>query len=404
MYKTLLIAIVGMLLMCLPVQAQEADASLPEMVGARVSSTLQRARLIVDLSASTEFAIATLEDPRRIAVDVRVSALKKADEIVPAGEGMVSGAAIEMAEQGRARVWLELSSPARVQQAYVLDPFDGQPARLVVDLIPISPEEFTANAEKDLALATTRVQPALGNHSNLPGTLSVETSSRPLVILDPGHGGIDGGAETGDGIKEKDIVFAFAKTLQQLLVEAGTFDVALTRDGDTFLRLEERVALARENKADLFVSIHADYFQQPSVRGTSVYTRDENATDALDKVLADNENQVDIVAGFAVPGTEEEVVSILVDLMRREMRRQAYLAAEAIVGQLQPSVELRKFPVRKAEFLVLQAPDVPSILIELGFLSNVHDSSNLRRDEWRDRVAQAVARGIATYFDSFAQR
>ena len=404
MAKTLIVAIVGILLMALPIRAQDVVVSLPEIVGARVSTTPQRARLIIDISDSTEFAVATLDEPRRIAVDVRVSVMNIDDKIEPAGEGIVSGVSMEMAESGRARTWLELASPARVQQAYVLEPFDGQPARLVVDLITISEEEFAANAAKDIALAATRVQSALGNNSNPPGTLSVQTSSRPLIIIDPGHGGIDGGAETASGVMEKDIVLNFSKALQKLLVDAGGFDVALTRDDDTFLRLEERVALARQNKADLFISVHADYFQQSSVRGTSVYTRDETATDVLDKVLADNENQVDIVAGFAVPGTDDEVVSILVDLMRREMRRQAYLAAESIVAQLQPSVRLRRFPVRKADFLVLQSPDVPSILVELGFLSNAQDSSNLTTDAWQDRVAQAVARGIATYFDSFAQR
>jgi N-acetylmuramoyl-L-alanine amidase len=175
--------------------------------------------------------------------------------------------------------------------------------------------------------------------------------------------------------------------------------VALTREDDSFMRLEERVALARENKADLFISIHADSFQQPDIRGASVYTRDENATDILDKVLAENENKVDIIAGFAVPEMPEEVVNILVDLMRRETRKQAYVAAQAVIGQLEPSVQLRRFPVRQADFFVLQAPEVPSILVELGFLSNPTDIANLQLDDWRSRVVEALARGIAAYFD-----
>ena len=126
--------------------------------------------------------------------------------------------------------------------------------------------------------------------------------TRPLVVIDPGHGGIDNGASAPNGVHEKDIVLAYALALQELLVESGRFDVALTREDDSFLRLEERVALARANKADLFISIHADSFAQTEIRGASVYTRDENATDLLDQVLADNENRVDLVAGFAVPG------------------------------------------------------------------------------------------------------
>ncbi|UXN72713.1 N-acetylmuramoyl-L-alanine amidase [Devosia sp. A8/3-2] len=220
------------------------------------------------------------------------------------------------------------------------------------------------------------------------------------MVIDPGHGGIDSGAEAANGIKEKDIVLAFALKLQQLLIESGRVDVALTREDDTFLRLEERVALARSNKADLFISLHADSFQQPEIRGASVYTRDENATDVLDKVLADNENKTDVIAGFTMPQMAPEVVDILIDLMRREMRVQSYMAAQAIVHQLEPSVELRRFPVRQADFFVLQAPDVPSVLIELGFLSNATDMANLMQSDWQERTANALAQGISTYFDS----
>lgn len=223
--------------------------------------------------------------------------------------------------------------------------------------------------------------------------------ARPLVVIDPGHGGIDNGASTPNGVHEKDIVLAFALKLQALLVESGRFDVALTREDDSFLRLEERVALARENKADLLISLHADTFQQSDIRGASIYTRDEQATDVLDKVLADSENKVDIIAGFAVPEMQPQVVDILVDLMRRDTRKQSYVAAQAMIRQLEPSVQLRKFPVRQADFFVLQAPEVPSILVELGFLSNAEDIANLQETGWRDRVVEALARGIATYFD-----
>ena len=228
-------------------------------------------------------------------------------------------------------------------------------------------------------------------------------TTRPLVVLDPGHGGIDSGAETPGGVKEKDIVLAFSLKLQELLIESGRFDVALTREDDTYLRLEERVELARNNKADLFLSIHADSFQQPEIRGASVYTRDENATDVLDKVLADRENKSDVIAGFSMPQMTPEVVDILLDLMRREMRIHSFRAAQAIVHQLEPSVALRRFPVRQADFFVLQSPDVPSVLIELGYLSNASDAANLIQSEWRDRTAEAIARGVSTYFDGLIE-
>lgn len=401
--KRLAVALVAVLALVATAMAQEQSVlpPLPNVIDARVTATPERARLVIDLADRTEFAFVSLDEPARLAIDVRAGTFSvPEDEGEPAGEGMVSGYTIEQAAPDRVRTTLVLSGPAQVQQAYVLDPFEGQPARLVVDIIPATDEEFAANVERDRA-ASAQLAPAA---STPAGGSELPIASKPLVVIDPGHGGIDSGAETADGVKEKDIVLAFSLRLQQLLVESGRFDVALTREDDSYLRLEERVALARANKADIFISIHADSFQQPEIRGASVYTRDENATDILDKVLADNENKSDVIAGFAMPQMAPEVVDILLDLMRREMRVQSYMAARSIVHQLEPSVELRRFPVRQADFFVLQAPDVPSVLVELGFLSNAADIANLTESSWRDRTAEAIARGISTYFDSLEEQ
>jgi len=381
--------------------APAAAVALPNVMDVRVSVTPERSRLIIDLAAKTEFAMVSMSGPDRIAIDVRAATFSVPEPAGdPAGEGdMISGYTVEQAAPDRVRTILSLSGPAQVQQAYMLDPFEGQPARLVVDIIPATAEEFTANVARDAAASST-ASPPVADTSTPAGGSEIAIDSKPLVVIDPGHGGIDSGAEASNGIKEKDIVLAFALRLQELLVESGRFDVALTREDDTFLRLEERVTLARTNKADIFISLHADSFQQPEIRGASVYTRDENATDVLDKVLADNENKTDVIAGFAMPQMAPEVVDILLDLMRREMRHQSWMAAQAIVHQLEPSVELRRFPIRQADFFVLQAPDVPSVLIELGFLSNADDMANLLRGDWQDRTANALARGISSYFDS----
>lgn len=404
MTKQILIRLVEVLfaalLFVLPAHAQDAAPlpPLPNVMDARVTVAPDRARLVIDLAARTAFSFVSLSGPDRLAIDVRAGTFTVPEpEGEPAGEGMISAYKIEQAAPDRVRTTLTLTAPAQVQQAYVLDAFEDQPARLVVDIIPATAEEFTANVERDRAASASvpaQVQ------STPAGGSEIALDTKPLVIIDPGHGGIDSGAETADGVKEKDIVLAFSLRLQELLVESGRFDVALTREDDTYLRLEERVALARTNKADLFISIHADSFQQPEIRGASVYTRDENATDVLDKVLADNENKSDVIAGFTMPAMTPEVVDILLDLMRREMRVQSFMAAQAIVHQLEPSVALRRFPVRQADFFVLQAPDVPSVLVELGFLSNASDTANLMRSEWRDRTAEAIARGISTYFDT----
>ena len=434
----------------LPAAAAGTAAGPADVKAARVTTTVDRARLILDLTQPSKFAIVTLANPDRIAVDVKAGALKFDTPTPPAGLGLVTGYDVAMPAPGRARATLNLAQPAQVQQAYVLDAFGDQPARLVVDLIPDSPENFAKRVAADLASGAS-TSPTLADASTPPGgsesnpatptpsapaapatpatsapvasaaspaaqppagtgaasppatapTEAAPTKARPLIVIDPGHGGIDSGARAS-GLLEKNVVLAFALKLQAVLVKSGRFDVALTRTDDTYLTLEQRVALARANKADLFVSLHADTFQQPQIHGASIYTRDEQATDVLDKVLADNENKSEIVAGFAVPTMTPAVVDVLVDLMRRQMRKQSYIAAEAIIHELQPSVELRRFPVRQADFFVLQAPDVPSMLIELGFLSNADDIANLTRPEWQDRVADALARGFAAYFDGLA--
>jgi N-acetylmuramoyl-L-alanine amidase len=385
--------------------AAQAAAALPQVVDARVTTTPERARLIVDLSGPTQFAIVSLDGPNRVAIDV-----KAADSEIPgpakvAGTGIVSDVSVALADPGRVRTTLFLSEPAQVQQAYVLDAVADQPARLVVDLIPDAPAHFALTVAADLAAsrAIRQVATAAPAPRSADGPAGA-TKARPLVVIDPGHGGVDNGA-TASGVHEKNITLAFALDLEKVLLESGRFDVALTRSDDTYLTLNERVNLARENKADLFISLHADSFQERDIRGASVYTRDENATDILDKVLADSENKYDMVAGFAAPAEQTpQVMDILLDLLRREMRKSSYLAAESIVDALQSKVPLRRFPVRKADFFVLQAPDIPSVLVELGFLSNPEDVANLGKTEWRDKTVEAIAKGIGAFFDTQQQQ
>jgi N-acetylmuramoyl-L-alanine amidase len=400
----LLILIAALGLCCAPSRAQEAR---PEVLASRVTTTPERGRLILDLSGPTEFAIATLSEPNRIAVDVKAAGVAVATAQPLAGKGLVMSFATAMAEEGRVRTELVLNGPAMVQQAYVLAAVGDQPARLVVDLIPTTPEDFAARAAADLANAVSRAVPdaiappeevAETPPSSEPPIEPLPPGSRPLIVLDPGHGGVDNGATAPSGVHEKNITLTFALQLRDLLVATGQFDVALTRDDDTYLTLNERVDVARQNKADLFISLHADTFQQADIRGASIYTRDERATDILKAVLAEGESHADIVSGYVQPDAPPAVVNILVDLMRRQVRQQAYLAAADIVKAMEPSVALRRFPVRQADFFVLQAPDIPSLLVELGFMSNAADAQNLESVDWRNRVVDAIAKGVAAYF------
>jgi N-acetylmuramoyl-L-alanine amidase len=392
-----------------PAEAAPAEATdtspgaPPALLDSRVTATQDRARLVLDLTTPTEFAVHTAVDPMSVVVELRGQTGGAGDANQPAGDGLITSYAVESPGADRVRVTLSLSGPAQVQQSYILDAFEDQPARLVIDLVPDTAENFAANArgdDTDDAEAQPAPAPtALDGRQTAPGETTTATGEvRPLVVIDPGHGGVDGGARATNGLEEKNIVLAFALKLQSLLVETGRFDVALTRDTDAFLTLSERVALARQNQADLFISLHADSFDQADVRGASIYTRGDLASSDLDRVLAENENRTDLVAGFSPP-EDAGAVDVLIDLLSRETRRQSYLAGHALIEQLEPSVQLRRFPLRQADFFVLNSPDIPSVLIELGFLSNSDDTENLTTDAWLDRVAAALARGVAVYFD-----
>ena len=217
------------------------------------------------------------------------------------------------------------------------------------------------------------------------------------VVLDPGHGGRDGGAIGRMGTVEKAVTLAFARDLAEHLRAAGV-RVHLTRDSDTSLRLSQRVGLARQHGADLFVSLHADSIRTRKLRGASVYTLSDEASDALAASLAEGEARSDVLAGFeGEMGEDEGVADILIDLMRRETELFSQSFAEVAVRSLRGATRTIRNPHRSANFRVLRAPDVPSVLVELGYLSNRQDEAQLADPEWRDRIAEALSDAIVTH-------
>jgi len=396
---------------------QLADESI---LNARIAAAPERTRIVIDLSGETGYSTFPVSEPDRLVIELAVTGI---DEKAPAeieASGLVSKMSMGMISGELSRAVIFLNGPVQVTDIQLTKAEGNQPARLVIELAPGDRETFDAavaaiatqieaNTKEDKAKALE-----LELRSTLGATVDAEDvvpadpnapppAARPLIIIDPGHGGIDLGARAFDDTLEKTVVLKFSKILQAELAKLQRFDVALTRSGDSFLTLNERVQLARDNQANLFVSIHADSYDQPFARGSAVYIRDETATDVLDKVLADNENQVDLVAGFSPPKEAEVVVDILVDLMRRETRRQSFVAAQQLIGKMQSSMHMRPSPQRRADFFVLQAPDVPSVLIELGFLSNPDDLENIVNEAWQLRSAKLIAAGIAKYFDVSVQ-
>ncbi len=226
-----------------------------------------------------------------------------------------------------------------------------------------------------------------------------DTKAKPVLVIDPGHGGVDPGARAADGTLEKDVTLAFAKELKELLAEIGRYDAVLTREGDGALALRSRVERARVAGAALFVSLHADALpEEPEVHGLSVYTLSNTASDAEAAALAQKENRADIIAGVDLSGEPEDVMQILIDLAQRQTMSQAEVFADGLTHELRGRALLVKNAHRAAGFRVLKAPDVPSVLIELGYLSNASDLANLKSDAWRKSLALALCDAIDQHF------
>jgi N-acetylmuramoyl-L-alanine amidase len=217
------------------------------------------------------------------------------------------------------------------------------------------------------------------------------------VVVDAGHGGIDSGARGASGVNEKDVTLSFAKELQALFSADPAVRVVLTRDQDIFLPLSERVRFARQQGADIFISVHADTISSHGLRGATVYTISEKASDEVARSVANNENLSDAIAGLSVESDSSEVNDILIDLMRRETQSFSVSLAKTVLAEFEGSIRLINNPHRSAGFMVLRAPDVPSVLLELGYLSNAQDERLLTDAKWRAQVAKLVVSAVGSF-------
>ncbi len=360
---------------------------------ARLAGDKARTRFIADLSKQVDVNVFALGDPYRVIVD-----LPEVNFQMPAGmgtekRGLITGYRFGLFAPGKSRIVIDVSGPFLVDKSFVLGPRADQPARLVVDLVPTDRKTFLAK------LRDTNAVPAADNVVAQKASLPVAAiNAKPVVVIDPGHGGIDPGTRSPEGITEKEVVLAFAKTLREKLAAKGQYEVVLTREDDRFIPLRDRVEFAQKRNARLFVSVHADYFPKANeARGATVYTLSEQASDDEAKELAAKENFSDAIAGVELPSDSDEVVAnILVDLAQRETQNRSITFAKTIVGEMGKS-NLHTKALRSAGFRVLKAPDVPSVLLELGYVSNKGDREHLVSESWRNRTASAMAQAIDAF-------
>jgi N-acetylmuramoyl-L-alanine amidase len=299
-------------------------------------------------------------------------------------------------KKGGSRIVLDLTAPVRLDKSFVLDPADGEPARMVLDLAAIDRPAFLREVAFDNR-PRTDLGPAAKPANDGAGATN---DSRPVIVLDPGHGGIDEGAHAATGEAEKNVALEFALMLRDKLAQSGKYHVEMTRSDDTFIALTDRVQFARAHRAQLFISLHCDALArgEGDAQGATVYTLSDHASDAEAARLADAENRADIIAGVDLSSEPNEIADILIDLAQRETRSFTTHFARALVGDLKNAIRLHKQPLRSAGFRVLKAPDVPSVLIELGFVSNRADFKELMSETWRTRAADSITHAVNDYF------
>jgi len=366
---------------------------------ARLAGDEKRTRLIVDLSKKVDMSVFTLADPARVIVDLPDVSFDLPASAGRAGRGVISAYRYGLIGPGKARIVLDAMGPVKIEKSFVQEEFDDQPARLVVDLVRTDVESFKRQASVHKPIESIVAAPPAERKNDRE--TPPPPSSKLVVVIDPGHGGIDSGAKGVGGEDEKDIVLLAAQKLREKLERTGRYKVVMTRSDDTFVALGERVKVARANQAALFISLHADYIpkRDGDARGATIYTVSDRASDAEAARLAEKENKVDLIAGLDLSKQSDDIVNILYDLTHRETRNFSSLFQRTIVGQMKSGgVLMHHDAMRSAGFVVLKAPDVPSVLVELGYLSNAEDVKNLTSDVWRDKVADSIAASVHTFF------
>ncbi len=374
--------------------APGAADSLPVATAARLGGDESQTRFVMDVSRKIDLRAFTLADPYRVVLDIPQVTFRLPPKTGESGRGLIKAFRFGLVMLGGSRMVFDVAKPVRIDKAFVIDAADGAPARLVLDLVATDRESFLRRIALEEKLSRSNLPPPAGAPPAAGG------DPRPLVALDPGHGGIDTGTRAPSGEVEKDIVLDFAKRLRDCIEKSGKYRVLMTRTDDTFVTLADRVRMARDAGAALFVSIHADSLprREGDAQGASVYTLSEKASDSEAARLAEQENRADVIAGVDLKTEPDDVAGILLDLAQRETKSFSSQFAHTLISDMKGAIRLHKTPLKSAGFRVLRAPDVPSVLVELGYVSNREDLRSLLSESWRDRAAETVARAIASYF------
>lgn len=370
----------------------------------RFGNHTEKMRMVLDLSAVADFRVFTLANPYRIILDLPDFTWQAGKVIRPPEYG-IEDIRQGPLQPGVSRVVFDMNNPVEIKSAFLLPKDSNKADRIVIDFQNVTQEQFEKSKNKihgplsiDNTLASNLISPKVGKETttNIPREGS---NKKPTIIIDPGHGGADPGALGPGKLYEKQVVLELAKELKRQLLATGRYKVEMTREKDIFIKLADRVKFARKHDGDLFVSIHADSISKTDVHGTSLYTLSKEASDAQTAKLAESENKADLIAGMDLSIEDEQVANILVDFAMTDTMNQSKFFANTLVTKMRSNgVNLLENPHRYAGFAVLKAPDIPSLLIEAGFMSNEREAKLLNQSQHRKKIAFSIMMGINAYF------
>ncbi len=402
-----LFTLCGLVVACLLSAAMaQTVGRQPVALEARLEGDRAVSVLTVTLTHKVDVDIYPMQSPDRLIIDLPAVNFQIPPAFKSARTPLVKMVRYGLLGADKARIIIDLAAPALAGKITTQMVASGFARELSIEIKAVEPSLFAIKAqEAEFAKRSqmlTSEKPAIA-----AGTVAPQSNGkgkagdrRPLIMLDPGHGGPDTGAVGLNNISEKDVVMAFARDLKALLESRGHYRVMMTRETDVFVPLDERVRISRHNNASLFVSIHADRLATATeVHGFTVYTGSEKATDAESAILAESENRADAMAGADSVAAREDISDILDDLVRRETRSHSALFARTLLGRMEASGQvMNKNPHRSAGFRVLRAPDVPSVLLELGYLSSKTDISKLSDSVFREKMTGDIADAIQRFF------
>ncbi|WP_245409844.1 N-acetylmuramoyl-L-alanine amidase [Pararhizobium haloflavum] len=356
---------------------------------ARIAGDQMRTRVVIDFESEPSYSVHYLDDPARVIIDLPETIFGFDDDALEP-RGLFRAIRYGAMGPGRSRMVLSAVGPVELEMMTVEPREDGRGHRLVFDAVATSDRRFAELvSQQDWQPTGSTAQGDEVVDTNGP------TGRKPFtIVLDPGHGGIDTGARGQAGTEEKDVTLAFAKAIAAELATFENIRVVLTREDDRFIPLAGRVRIARQHEADLMMSVHADSIRLPDIRGATVYTLSDKASDRMAAELARQENSVDELAGVAATEETADVADILMDLTRRETQVFSIGLARSVLDSLRGEIRLINNAHRFAGFSVLRAHDVPSLLVELGYLSNRQDERLLNDPAWRQQTARLLAKAI----------